>query len=296
MDKKKDWSLAYCGEAAAHVAVGNWEAGLIDGLLEDEVDDALETLLCVDGELRHLLHQLVEHLRRQLVQDAAHLTEEVLKNTEIGRSIKMLSSSFTLYRMPGKNTFWTTSNGWSIWTKHHKCVGPALCGWVRTEAASGSIDVNRFLNSSWVQVCPLHCPWSSNQTITSGHLVILKCNTFPCYRMIMFHLPNWDISPPLSSISHPLSAGGHPSRGDCWVSHLSPLTLTCVLVMSGSSTAPPPVTSLFRPGFQAFSDFFSCTSSTDTFMMILRGGGRRWPPTFSIWGGNTQAQTCRWEK
>lgn len=48
----------------------------------------------------------------------------------------------------------------------------------------------------------------------------------------------------------------------------------CVLCASGSSAGP----SLFRPGFQAFSDFFSWTSSfTDTFMMIFLGGGRRGP-------------------
>lgn len=30
----------YRGEAAAHVSVGHREAGLVDGLLEDQVDDA----------------------------------------------------------------------------------------------------------------------------------------------------------------------------------------------------------------------------------------------------------------
>lgn len=71
---------AYRGEASAHVSIGHGEAGLIDGLLKDQVDDAFEPLLCVDGQVRHLLHQLVELLRRQLVQDAAHLPEELLNN------------------------------------------------------------------------------------------------------------------------------------------------------------------------------------------------------------------------
>ena len=82
--------MTYRRQAAAHVGVGHGEAGLVDGLLEDEVDDALEALLRVDGQLAHLLHQLVEHLRGQLVQDAAHLTEEVLRET---RTRAILSSS-----------------------------------------------------------------------------------------------------------------------------------------------------------------------------------------------------------
>lgn len=49
---------------------------------------------------------------------------------------------------------------------------------------------------------------------------------------------------------------------------------TCVFRISGSSAA----LSLFNPGFQAFSDFFSWTSSfTDKFMMIFLGGGLRAP-------------------
>lgn len=69
---------AHRDEAAAHVSVGHREAGLVDGLLKDQVDDAFESLLGVDGQVRHLLHQLAELLRRQLVQDAAHLPEELL--------------------------------------------------------------------------------------------------------------------------------------------------------------------------------------------------------------------------
>lgn len=70
---------AYRGEAAAHVSIGDGEAGLVDGLLKDQVDDPFEPLFCVDGQVRHLLHQLVEFLRRQLVQDAAYLPEQLLK-------------------------------------------------------------------------------------------------------------------------------------------------------------------------------------------------------------------------
>lgn len=69
----------YRGEAATHVSISHREAGLIDGLLKDEIDDAFQPLLRVDGQVRHLLHQLVELLRRQLVQDASHLPEEVLR-------------------------------------------------------------------------------------------------------------------------------------------------------------------------------------------------------------------------
>jgi len=65
-------------EAAAQVGVGHREVGLGDGLLEGEVDDALQPLLGVDGELRHLLHELLELLRGQLVEDAADALEQLL--------------------------------------------------------------------------------------------------------------------------------------------------------------------------------------------------------------------------
>lgn len=67
------------GEAAAHVSIGHREARLVDGLLKHQVNDSFEPLLCVDGQVRHLLHQLVELLRRQLVQDAANFPEELLR-------------------------------------------------------------------------------------------------------------------------------------------------------------------------------------------------------------------------
>ena len=71
-------AAAYRGQTAAHVAIGDGEAGLVDGLLEDQVDDALQPLLCVDGQVGHLLHQLVEHLGGELVEDAPHLPAQLL--------------------------------------------------------------------------------------------------------------------------------------------------------------------------------------------------------------------------
>lgn len=78
---------AYRGEAAAHVSVGHGEARLVDGLLKDQVDDPFEPLLSVDGQVRHLLHQLVELLRRQLVQDAAYFPEELLRGISRRRQL-----------------------------------------------------------------------------------------------------------------------------------------------------------------------------------------------------------------
>ena len=70
---------AYRGEAAAHVPVGHREAELVGGFFKHQVNDSIEPLLRVDGQVRHLLHQLVELLRRQLVQDTADLLEQVLR-------------------------------------------------------------------------------------------------------------------------------------------------------------------------------------------------------------------------
>lgn len=70
---------AYRGKAAAHVSVGHREVGLIDGLLEDQVNDAFEPFFCVDGQVCNLPHQLVKLLRGQLVQDATDLSEELLR-------------------------------------------------------------------------------------------------------------------------------------------------------------------------------------------------------------------------
>lgn len=71
-------ATTYRGKTAAHVPIGHREAGLIYGLLKDQVNDPFEPLLSVDGQVRHLLHQLVELLRCELVQDAADLPEELL--------------------------------------------------------------------------------------------------------------------------------------------------------------------------------------------------------------------------
>lgn len=69
----------YRSQAATHVGVGHREAGLIYGLLKHKVNDSLQPLLCVDREIRHLLHQLIEHLGRELVQNATNFSEQLLK-------------------------------------------------------------------------------------------------------------------------------------------------------------------------------------------------------------------------
>ncbi len=66
-------------KAAAHVGISYREVGFGDGFLEDEVNDTLEPLFCVYGELRHLLHQLLEHLWRELAKDAAYTAEQLLR-------------------------------------------------------------------------------------------------------------------------------------------------------------------------------------------------------------------------
>ena len=70
---------AYRGEAETHVPVGHREAGLVDGFFKHQVNDSIEPLLRVDGQVHHLLHQLFELLRCQLVQDTADLLEQVLR-------------------------------------------------------------------------------------------------------------------------------------------------------------------------------------------------------------------------
>lgn len=71
--------LTHRGQTAAHVAIGHREAGFIDGFLKDQVYDPFEPLLCVDGEIGHLLHQLIEHLWRQFVEDTAYFFEKLLQ-------------------------------------------------------------------------------------------------------------------------------------------------------------------------------------------------------------------------
>ena len=70
---------AYRGKAAAHVRVDHREAGLVDGSFKQQFNDSIEPLLRVDGQVRHLLHQLGEVLSRHLVQDTADLLEQVLR-------------------------------------------------------------------------------------------------------------------------------------------------------------------------------------------------------------------------
>lgn len=79
-------SSSYRHQAPAHVGVGHGEAGLVDGLLKDQVDDSLQPLLRVHRQVCHLLHQLVEHLGRQLVQDASYLAEQLLEDTNTAQS------------------------------------------------------------------------------------------------------------------------------------------------------------------------------------------------------------------
>lgn len=54
-------------KAAAHVGISDGEVGFRNGFFEDEVNDTFESLLGVDGQLRDLFHELLEHLRRQFV-------------------------------------------------------------------------------------------------------------------------------------------------------------------------------------------------------------------------------------
>lgn len=105
-----------------------------------------------------------------------------------------------------------------------------------------------FLNSSCVQAnrkdnCWLHQPISHTLMDLFGYTQTLRQLSFVCFNCA------------------------------CWC-YTFIFALACVFCISGSSGS----SSLFIPGFQAFSDFFSWISSlTDTFMMIFLGGGRRAP-------------------
>lgn len=85
---------SYRHQAAAHVGVRHREAGLVDGLLEDQVDDSLQPLLRVHRQVCHLLHELVEHLGRQLVQDASYLAEQLLNDTNTEVQAQVLQGDF----------------------------------------------------------------------------------------------------------------------------------------------------------------------------------------------------------
>ena len=73
---------SYRYKASAHVGVRHREARFIDSLLEDQVDDSFQSLFCVYRQVCHLLHELVEHLGRQLVQDAPYLAEQLLNDSK----------------------------------------------------------------------------------------------------------------------------------------------------------------------------------------------------------------------
>lgn len=85
---------SYRHQAAAHVGVRHREAGLVDGLLKDQVDDSLQPLLRVHRQVCHLLHELVEHLGRQLVQDASYLPEQLLNDTNTEVQAQVLQRDF----------------------------------------------------------------------------------------------------------------------------------------------------------------------------------------------------------
>lgn len=78
------WSHTHPHKATAHVGVGDREVGLWDGLLKDEVDNSFQALFRVNGQFSHLLHERLEHLRRQFVQHAADALEQLLRFYEVG--------------------------------------------------------------------------------------------------------------------------------------------------------------------------------------------------------------------
>lgn len=62
----------------AHACVDHGEVGLQDGFLKDEVDGSLQPLFCINGQLLHLLDQLLELLRGEFVEDTPQVLEELL--------------------------------------------------------------------------------------------------------------------------------------------------------------------------------------------------------------------------
>ena len=75
-----DFGGSYRYKTSAHVGIRHREAGFIDSLLEDQVDDSFQPLFCIYRQVCHLLHELIEHLGRQLVQDASYLAEQLLND------------------------------------------------------------------------------------------------------------------------------------------------------------------------------------------------------------------------
>lgn len=63
----------------AHQRVTVREVRLVDRLLENQIDDALQAFLVVDDEGVHLRNQRLELLRREFVEDAAHFFVQLLR-------------------------------------------------------------------------------------------------------------------------------------------------------------------------------------------------------------------------
>ena len=70
--------ITYHSKAATHVCISHGEARLINSFLKNKVDDPFEAFLSVNLQFRNLLHQLLKHLRRELVEDATDTPEQLL--------------------------------------------------------------------------------------------------------------------------------------------------------------------------------------------------------------------------
>lgn len=78
-----DFGGSYRYKTSAHVGICHWKARFIDSLLEDQVNDSFQPLFGIYCQVCHLLHELIEHLGRQLVQDASYLAEQLLNDRKI---------------------------------------------------------------------------------------------------------------------------------------------------------------------------------------------------------------------
>lgn len=68
----------YPHEAAADVGIGRRPGRLCQGPLIFEVNDALQSGLCVNGELSNCLHRLLEVVLIYPIQDVIHLSIQFL--------------------------------------------------------------------------------------------------------------------------------------------------------------------------------------------------------------------------
>lgn len=75
-----NFGSSYRYKTSAHVCICHGEARFIDSLLKDQVDDSFQPLFCIYCQVCNLLHKLIEHLGRQLVQDASYLAEQLLND------------------------------------------------------------------------------------------------------------------------------------------------------------------------------------------------------------------------